>query len=66
MEITRTEGGGYEVDDGSVRKSFVSLDGLFKYLLCYYEGRSPLFAGEESYGCVRIFRCVPEVMPGRR
>lgn len=66
MEITRTEDGGYEVDDGSEKKSFVSLDDLFKYLLRYYEGRSPLFAGDESYGSVRIFRHPPEAFPGRR
>lgn len=65
MLITKTEEG-FVADDGSGVKAVSSLDELFKYLLRYYEGRSPLFAGEESYGCVRVFRHPPAVMPGRR
>jgi len=65
MLITKTEIG-YRAYDGETVNDFASLDKLFKYLLRYYEGRSPLFAGEESFGCVRIFRHPPAVMPGRR
>lgn len=65
MQITQTDTG-FVAEDGSVRKEFPTVDELFKYLLWFYEGRSPLFAGKESFGCVRIFRQPPAVMPGRR
>jgi hypothetical protein len=65
MLITKTESG-YRAYDGEAVLDFPSLEKLFRYLLRYYEGRSPLFAGDDSYGSVRIFRNPPEVFSGRR
>jgi len=65
MELTRQEDE-YMIKDGSEEKTFSTIDDLFRYLLCRFEGRSPLFAGEESYGCVRIIRNPPAVYPLRK
>lgn len=65
MLITRTETG-YIADNGLGERAFPTLDDLFKFLLRHYEGRCSIMAGEESYGCVKIFRHPPAVMPGRR